>query len=82
MKAIIAAAAMSVLGATQVFAESIEIRRNGQTPSVVGKADNFSGHAVVSPLLPPNESTRASRVRWISPRVRARPGIPIPPGSC
>ncbi|HCT7442788.1 (R)-mandelonitrile lyase [Klebsiella variicola] len=60
MKAIIAAAAMSVLGATQVFAESIEIRRNGQTPSVVGKADNFSGHAVVSPLLPPNESTRAS----------------------
>lgn len=60
MKAIIAAAAMSVLGATQVFAESIEIRRNGQTPSVVGKADNFSGHAVVSPLLPPNESTRAN----------------------
>lgn len=60
MKAIIAAAAMSVLGAAQVCAESIEIRRNGQTPSVVGKADNFSGHAVVSPLLPPNESTRAS----------------------
>ncbi|WP_434659344.1 cupin domain-containing protein [Klebsiella sp. MISC125] len=51
---------MSVLGAAQVCAESIEIRRNGQTPSVVGKADNFSGHAVVSPLLPPNESTRAS----------------------
>lgn len=60
MKAIIAAAAMSVLGAAQVYAESIEIRRNGQTPSVVGKADNFSGHAVVSLLLPPNESTRAS----------------------
>lgn len=60
MKAIIAAAAMSVLGTTQVSAESIEIRRNGQTPSVVGKADNFSGHAVVSPLLPPNESTRAN----------------------
>ncbi|WEJ90471.1 MAG: cupin domain-containing protein [Klebsiella huaxiensis] len=60
MKAIIAAAAMSVLGAAQVCAESIEIRRNGQTPSVVGKADNFSGHAVVSLLLPPNESTRAS----------------------
>lgn len=60
MKAIIAAAAMSVLGVAQVCAESIEIRRNGQTPSVVGKADNFSGHAVVSPLLPPNESTRAS----------------------
>ena len=32
MKAIIAAAAMSVLGATQVFAESIEIRRNGADP--------------------------------------------------
>ncbi|AID92163.1 MULTISPECIES: (R)-mandelonitrile lyase [Klebsiella] len=60
MKAIIAAAAMSVLGTTQVSAESIEIRRNGQTPSVVGKADNFSGHAVVSPLLPPNESTCAN----------------------
>lgn len=60
MKAIIAAAAMSVLGAAQVCAESIEIRRNGQTPSVVGKADNFSGYAVVSLLLPPNESTRAS----------------------
>jgi len=35
-------------------------RRNGQTSSVVGKADNFSGHAIVSPLLPPNESTRAN----------------------
>ncbi|EOC1344574.1 cupin domain-containing protein [Cronobacter dublinensis] len=60
MKTIIAAAAMSVLGAAQVSAESIEIRRNGQTPSVIGKADNFSGHAVVNPLLPPNESTRAN----------------------
>lgn len=60
MKRIIAAAAISLLGAAQVSAEEIEIRRNGNTPSVVGNAENFTGHAVVSPLLPPNETTRAN----------------------
>lgn len=60
MKAIIVAAAMSLLGTTQVSAENIEIRRSGSTPSVTGQANNFSGHAVVTPLLPPNESTRAN----------------------
>ncbi|WP_336768394.1 cupin domain-containing protein [Pantoea endophytica] len=60
MKGIIAAAAMTVLGTAQVSAENIEIRRNGHSPSVAGKADNFSGHAVISPLLPPNDSTRAN----------------------
>ena len=60
MKGIIAAAAMAVLGTPPVSAEEIEIRRNGQTPSVVGKAENFKGQAVISPLLPPNDSTRAN----------------------
>jgi len=60
MKGIIAAAAISVLGATQVYAERIEIRRNGSTPSVIGGEKNFTGHAIISPLLPPNESTRAN----------------------
>lgn len=60
MKAIIAAAAMAVLGTAQVSAGEIEIRRNGQTPSVSGKAENFTGQAVISSLLPPNESTRAN----------------------
>jgi len=60
MKRIIAAAAISLLGAAQVSAEEIEIRRNGNTPSVVGNAENFTGHTVVSPLLPPNDTTRAN----------------------
>ncbi len=81
MKAIIAAAAMSVLGTTRVSAESIEIRRNGQTPSIVGKADNFSGHAVVSPLLPPNESTRANLGSGFRPGARTA-GILTLPDSC
>lgn len=60
MKAILAAAAMAVLGTAQVSADEIEIRRNGQTPSVSGKAENFTGQAVISSLLPPNDSTRAN----------------------
>ncbi|MCD4512022.1 cupin domain-containing protein [Brucella pseudogrignonensis] len=61
MKNVIAAAAMSTLSAVSAGAQGIEIRTNGTTPSVIGKGpDNFTGHAVVTPLFPPNETTRAN----------------------
>ena len=40
--------------------EGIEIRRNGERAALIGKEENFSGHAVVNPMFPPNESTRAN----------------------
>ena len=65
MKNLILAATISVLGAPLTFAENIstgniEIKRNGITPSVTGTPNNFTGHAVITPLLPPNDSTRAN----------------------
>ncbi len=60
MKEILAAAAVSAAGVVSAQAETIEIRANGSTPAVIGTADNFTGHAVISALYPPNEITRAS----------------------
>lgn len=61
MKKILAAAAMSAMGAVSASADGIEIRPNGGTPSVLGKTpDNFTGNAVITPLFPPNETTRAN----------------------
>lgn len=61
MKKILAAAAMSAIGAVSASAEGVEIRPNGRTPSVLGKnPDNFTGTAIITPLFPANESTRAN----------------------
>ena len=61
MKQLLAAATISALGVVAAGAEGMEIRPNGSTPSVVGKEpDNFTGHAVITPLFPPNETTRAN----------------------
>lgn len=61
MKKIIAAAALSAISAVSAAAQGIEIRPNAGTPSVIGKTpDNFTGHAVITPLFPPNETTRAT----------------------
>lgn len=61
MKKILAAAAVSTIAATSAGAEGIDIRRNGSAPSVLGKSpENFTGTAVITPLFPPNETTRAN----------------------
>ncbi|WP_352800824.1 cupin domain-containing protein [Mesorhizobium sp. M0340] len=60
MKKILAAAAISTAGLMPAEAETIEIRTNGSTPAVIGTADNFTGQAVISPLYPPTDMTRAS----------------------
>lgn len=61
MKKVIAAAAMSAISAVTAGAEGIEIRPNGSSKSVLGKnPDNFTGNAVITPLFPPNETTRAN----------------------
>lgn len=61
MKKILAAAAIGAAGMVSAQAQSIEIRTNGSTPAILGKIpDNFTGHAVISPLYPPNDTTRAS----------------------
>jgi quercetin dioxygenase-like cupin family protein len=60
MKKVLAAAAISTAGLMPAQAETIEIRTNGSTPAVVGTTDNFTGHAVISPLYPPTDMTRAS----------------------
>jgi quercetin dioxygenase-like cupin family protein len=61
MKEILAAAAVSAAaGAMPAQADLIEIRPNAGAPAMVGAPDNFTGHAVISPLFPPNEFTRAN----------------------
>lgn len=61
MKKVLAAAAMSTMGAVSAGAEGIEIHPNGSTPSVIGKTpENFTGHTVITPLFPPNDTTRAN----------------------
>lgn len=60
MKTILAAAAIGAASVVPAQAEAIEIRANGSTPAVIGTADNFTGHAVISALYPPTEMTRAS----------------------
>lgn len=60
MKKILAAAAMSAAGVVSAQAESIEIRANGATAALIGATSNFTGHAVISPLFPPTDITRAS----------------------
>lgn len=54
------AMSLLVLGASPVLAQSIEIRPNASTPSVVGTPDNFSGRAVIDPLFPATEHTNAT----------------------
>lgn len=61
MEKILAAAAISAASVVSAQAQSIEIRSNGSAPAVLGKIpDNFTGHAVISPLYPPTDITRAS----------------------
>lgn len=60
MNKILAAAAVSAVGIVPAQAETIEIKANGSAASVIGVAGNFSGHAVISPLFPPTDITRAS----------------------
>lgn len=56
----IVAATVGLLSGDPAFAETIEIVSNGSTASTVASAEYFTGHVVVSPLLPPNDTTRAS----------------------
>lgn len=61
MKKILAAEATGTIAATSAGAEGMEIRPNGSVPSVLGKnPDNFTGNAVITPLFPANEHTRAN----------------------
>lgn len=60
MKKILAAAAIGAAGVMSAQAEGIEIRANGSTPAMIGAANNFTGQAVISPLYPATEITRAS----------------------
>ena len=60
MKTILAAAAIGAAGVMPTQADTIEIRANGSTPAVIGTTTNFSGQAVISPLYPPTDITRAS----------------------
>lgn len=60
MKKIIAVASLLALSSVSAFAQSIQITPNGSTPSVVGAPENFSGHAVIDPMFPANEFTRAT----------------------
>lgn len=60
MHKLIVAATAAILTSTAAYAQSIEITPNRSTPSVVGDAKQFSGHAVIDPLFPANEFTRAT----------------------
>jgi quercetin dioxygenase-like cupin family protein len=54
------AVAVSTIGASSALADTIEIRRPGEMAPVVGAPNNFTGHAVINPLFPPNDNTRAN----------------------
>ena len=60
MKKVLTAAAIGATGILPAQADGIEIRVNGSAPAMFGAADNFSGRAVISPLYPATEFTRAS----------------------
>jgi len=60
MKKVLAAAAIGAASVMPAQADNIEIRTNGTTPAVIGAAANFTGQAIISPLYPPTEMTRAS----------------------
>lgn len=60
MKKALAAAAIGAAYIVPAQADNIDIRANGRTPAVIGTAANFTGQAVISPLYPPTEMTRAS----------------------
>lgn len=64
MKTILAATAMGAMSAIATApagAEGIDIRPNSGAKSSLGETpENFTGHAVITPLLPPNETTRAN----------------------
>jgi quercetin dioxygenase-like cupin family protein len=62
MKKIIAAgvAAVAFSSMAPAQAQSIKITPNGATPSVVGPPNYFAGHAVIDPLYPATEETRAT----------------------
>lgn len=60
MKATVLAAATMALSMVQASELDIEVRRNGETPAVIGKANQFTGHVVITPLLPANGVTNAN----------------------
>lgn len=60
MRKILVAASFILLGASQVYAQNIEITPNGANPSVVGVPEQFSGHAVINPMFPATEQTGAT----------------------
>lgn len=60
MKKILAAASILALSYAPAFPQSIQITRNSSAPSIIGAPKNFSGHAVIDPLFPANEFTRAT----------------------
>jgi quercetin dioxygenase-like cupin family protein len=60
MNRTIVAATLGVLSAAPAGAQTIEIVANGSPKSAPGSSQYFGGHAVVTPLLPPNPTTKAS----------------------
>lgn len=60
MNKTIVAATLGVLSTTPAGAQNVEIVANGSTKSAAGSAQYFSGNVAVTPLLPPNESTKAN----------------------
>lgn len=47
-------------GVAAANAQEIQITPNGSTSSVIGTPENFSGHAIIDPLLPATENTHAT----------------------
>ena len=60
MKSIIAAAALALLGASSVSAESMVISPSGSRPPTKGPEANFTGSVTVHPFFGANEHLRSS----------------------
>lgn len=56
----IVAATLGVLSTSPAAAQNVEIIANGSNKSTPGSSQYFNGNVVVTPVLPPNESTRAN----------------------
>ncbi|KQQ85661.1 cupin domain-containing protein [Aureimonas sp. Leaf324] len=71
MKNTLIAATLAVAGATSVDAQEIGVYPAGSGPSMLASAENFTGHVVVSPLLPSTVDTpSASGLVSFAPSAR------------
>lgn len=60
MRIVLAAVLVTTLTISSAIAQDIAITPNGTTPSAVGTPGQFAGQAIITPLFPATDETRAT----------------------